>query len=409
VTTVAEQPVEAIDLGEMSLWINGPPHEIFDRMREQAPVHWSPMASWDDEAGFWSITRAEDIHAVSRDWESFSSERGGILIVDNSTPVEMQNAMFIGMDPPRHDKIKALFQRGFTPKRIAEHEQEIRAIAVRNSDRLEGSNDIDLIEAYAQPVVARVIGGFLGTPESDDARWADLALRGLAVGDDALQPGGNNEVIEEVLTTAMAIAADRRENPTDDLTSILVHSDVEGERLSDFEVASGFALLVAAGMDSTKATYSNGMLALLEHPDQRQKLIDDPALIKGAVEEFLRLYPAFAHFRRTATREVELHGKTIKEGDKVILWYPASNRDTTLFECPHMLDVERSPEHQAFGAGGRHFCLGAALARLELKIMFEETLRSFPQMELLERPEAVCSLFANQPREIRVNPGPRAA
>lgn len=409
--TIAERPIDTVDLGDMELWKHGPPHALFDRMREEAPVHWSPMATWEGEPGFWSITRWEDIHAVSRDWETFSSEKGGILAVTHNIPVELQNAMFIGQDPPRHDRIKALFQRGFTPKRIAEHEDEIRAITTRVLDRLADRDEIDLVVDLAQPIVGRVAGSFLGYPEEDDAMWAEIANRGLGFGDDELQPEGNDtvqQVIVEILQGAMALAAERRERPTDDLTSVLVHAEIDGERLEDHEIAMGFGLLVAAGNDSTKATFLNGMWALLREPEERRKLVEDPSLIPGAVEEFLRLFPAFAHFRRTATRDVELHGRTIREGDKVVMWYPSSNRDASRFACPHQLDVERNPEHQAFGAGGRHFCLGTALARLELKIMFEETLKRFPEMELAGEVDVVRSMFMNQPRRVPVRLRPAA-
>lgn len=400
-----QQSLDTLDLGDVELWRDGPPHEIFDRLRREAPVHWSPMATWPEEAGFWSVTTAELIHEVSRDWQTFSSEKGGILAVDHATPVEVQNAMFIGMDPPRHDRIKALFQRGFTPKRIAEHERDIREIATRVLDRVAAQDEAELIKDVAQPVVGRVIGSFLGTPEEDDVAWAELANQGLGFGDDELQPEGNataQKVIAEVFERVMKIAAERREHPTDDLTSLLVHSEVDGEKLEDHEIAFGFGLLVAAGNDSTKATYSNGMLALLRNPQEMRKLVDDPAKIPAAVEEFLRMFPAFAHFRRTATRDVELGGQLIREGDKVILWYPSGNRDETVYQCPHQLDVERNPEHQAFGAGGRHFCLGTALARLELKILFEETLKRFPDMTLTSQPEMVRSIFLNQPRTVPV-------
>ena len=407
-TTDSQCPIDQIDLGDLSLWAEGPPHAIFDRLRSEAPVHWSAMAGWEGESGFWSITRAEDVHAVSRDWETFSSERGGILAADHSVPIEFQNAMFIGMDPPRHDRIKALFQRGFTPKRIALHEDEIRSIVMGVLDRLEGRTEFDIVTEVAQPIVGRVIGSFLGTPEEDDVVWADFANRGLAMGDDELQPDGSGtvlELIEQGIVRVLAMAAERRETPTDDLTSVLVHADVGGERLEDYEIASGFALLVAAGNDSTKTTFSSGMLSLLRHPEQMQQLLDDPALIEGAIEEFLRMHPAFSHFRRTATRDVELHGQMIREGDKVILWYASSNRDESAYGCPHAMDVRRNPEHQAFGAGGRHFCLGAALSRLELKVMFEETLRRFPSLELIEEPDMVRSLFISQPRNVRVRVG----
>jgi len=400
----SDTPVDQIDLGDMSLWVDGPPHDLFERIRNEDPVHWSPMATWDNEPGFWSITLAEDIHAISRDWETFSSEKGGIVAADHSIPLEFQNAMFIGMDPPRHDRIKHLFQRGFTPKRIAEHEATIQEITERYMDLLAGRTEFDLVEDIAQPVVGRVIGSFLGAPEEDDPMWADFANRGLALGDDELQPEGQGTVLELIqrgVTRVIEMAAERRENPTDDLTSLLVHSEVDGEHLEDYEIASGFALLVSAGNDSTKATYSSGMLALLRNPDQMQKLIDDPSKIEPAIEEFLRMFPAFAHFRRTATKDIEFRGKLIKEGDKVLLWYPSSNRDETVHKCPHQLDVERAGEHQAFGAGGRHFCLGTALARLELKILFTETLKRWPDMELVES-EAVRSIFANQQRFVKV-------
>jgi cholest-4-en-3-one 26-monooxygenase len=177
---------------------------------------------------------------------------------------------------------------------------------------------------------------------------------------------------------------------------------VDGERLEDHEIAMGFGLLVAAGNDSTKATFTNGMLALLRDPGQLRTLVDDPSKVPAAVEEFLRMYPAFAHFRRTATRDTELAGITIREGDKVVMWYPSSNRDEAVYACPHQLDVERNAEHQAFGAGGRHFCLGTALARLELRILFEEVLRRWPGMTLAREPEMVSSIFINQPRTVPV-------
>jgi cytochrome P450 len=208
--------------------------------------------------------------------------------------------------------------------------------------------------------------------------------------------------VPELFERVNRLIAERRENPTDDLTSVLVHAEVDGESLEEHEIVMGFFLLVAAGNDSTRATYASGMRALMENPDERQKLLDDPSLIPSAVEESLRMFPAFAHFRRTATEDVELNGQTIKEGDKVVMWYVSSNRDETRYEDPDRFDVERNPEHQAFGAGGRHFCLGTALARLELRILFEETLARFPQMELAGRPEQTESPFVNQLKSLPV-------
>ena len=184
--------------------------------------------------------------------------------------------------------------------------------------------------------------------------------------------------VPEIFERCGRLIAERRERPTDDLTSVLVHAEVDGQRLEEHELVMGFFLLVAAGNDSTKATYCSGMRALMENPDQRALLIDDPSLIPGAVEESLRMFPAFAHFRRTATRDTELNGQRIREGEKVVMWYVSSNRDESRYDDPDRFDVTRNAEHQAFGAGGRHFCLGTALARLELRVLLEETLAALP-------------------------------
>ncbi|MCU0314901.1 MAG: cytochrome P450, partial [Solirubrobacteraceae bacterium] len=258
-TSATEIPVEQIDLGDMTLWEDGFPHEVFSRIRREDPVHWSPMATWEGEPGFWSITLADDIHEISRRWEDFSSQEGGIVVTDHGTPIELQTAMFIAMDPPRHDRIKALFQRGFTPKRIAEHEERIREIVATVLDRLEGRDEIDLVAEIATPVVSRVIGSFVGTPEEDDASWSEFALRAMAFGDDELQPGGIETVMQQVhkaFEEGGKLVAERRANPTDDLTSLLVTAEVDGEGLSDDEIIMGFALLQLAGNDSTKATFS---------------------------------------------------------------------------------------------------------------------------------------------------------
>ncbi|HEX2128333.1 MAG TPA: cytochrome P450, partial [Solirubrobacterales bacterium] len=174
------------------------------------------------------------------------------------------------------------------------------------------------------------------------------------------------------------------------------------------EIYMGLGLLGAAGNDSTRAVWTSGMLGLFENPDQMRLLLDDPARVTGAVEEFLRMYPAFAHFRRTATRDVQIRDQTIRKGDKVLLWYVSSNRDEDVYEDSQRLDVTRDPDHQAFGAGGRHFCLGAALARLEIKTLLSETLRRFPDMELAGEPKKARSMFVNQLKElpVRFTPGP---
>jgi cytochrome P450 len=401
-----ERDLDRLDVTDSEHWENGPPHEIFTELRTGCPVHWSEINEYPGEEGFWSVTKADDVRQVSLDWETYSSERGGVTGLTHAIPLELTRAMFIAQDPPKHDRLKMLFQRGFTPKRIAEHEDEIRAIAVRVLDNLDGRDECDLVTEVAQPVVSRVIGSFMGIPPEDDAIWARLMNTTLGAGDPDLNPEGVEAVmardVPEIFERCRRLIAERRERPTDDLTSVLVHAEVDGQRLEEHEIVMGFFLLVAAGNDSTKATYSSGMRALMEHPDQRRLLLDDPSLIPSAVEESLRMFPAFAHFRRTATRDVELGGRQIREGEKVVMWYVSSNRDETRYDNPDVFDVTRNPEHQAFGAGGRHFCLGTALARLELKVLFEETLARFPAMELAGEPLFAESPFVNQLKTLPV-------
>jgi cytochrome P450 len=410
----AGRDIENVELTDRELWLDGPPHELFKEMRSGCPIHWTEgFELFPEEAGFWSVTTADDIHTVSRDWRTYSSERGGVLVAAAGFPLELAQAMFIGMDPPKHDRLKALFQAGFTPKRIARHEDAIRAIVIKVLDRLEGPparQTCDLVSDVAQPAVARVIGSFMGIPEEDDAIWANLMNSTLGAGDPDLNPHGFEGAVDrdipEIFERCRLLIAERQENPTDDLTSVLVHAEVDGQKLEEHEIVMGFFLLMAAGNDSTKATYCSGMRALMENPDQLQLLLDDPALIPGAVEESLRMFPAFAHFRRTATCDTELHGQQIKEGEKVVMWYVSSNRDETCHEDPDRFDVRRTTEHQAFGAGGRHTCLGLALARLELKIMLEETLARYPTIQLAGPPAAVESLFINQLKTLPVRLSP---
>src|SRR5689334_5943386 len=392
---------------EREVWSEGVPHPLFAEMRSRCPVHWTDKTTeFPDEQGFWSVTTADDIHTVSRDWQTYSSERNGITALSAAFPIELMRAMFIGMDPPKHDRLKALFQAGFTPKRTAAHEDAIRAIVVNVLDRLEGRETCELVNDVAQPAVSRVIGSFMGIPPEDDEVWANLMNSTLGAADPDLNPGGFDGAVHkdvpEIFERCRKLIAERREHPTDDLTSVLVHAEVEGEKLEEHEIVMGFFLLMAAGNDSTKATYCSGMRALMEDPEQKQLLLDDPSLVGDAVEESLRMFPAFAHFRRTATTDTELHGQKIKEGEKVVMWYVSSNRDESRYEDGDRFDLRRKAEHQAFGAGGRHFCLGTALARLELRVMFEETLRRYPGIRLDGDPVPAQAMFVNQLKTLPV-------
>ncbi len=398
--------IRNVEVTDEELWHDGPPHETFKRLRSECPVHWTEtIPEFPEEAGFWSVTTADDVHTVSRDFRTYSSELGGITAA-GVIPLELTRAMFIGMDPPKHDRVKALFQAGFTPKRISDHEEQIREITLEVLDRLDGRERCDLVNDVAQPVVARVIGSFMGITPEEDAIWAELMNATLGGGDEDLNPDGIDAImgklVPEIFERCGKLIAERREHPTDDLTSVLVHSEVDGEKLEEHEIVMGFFLLMAAGNDSTKATYCSGMRAIMEDPEQRALLIEDSSLVPDAVEEALRMFPAFAHFRRTASCDTELHGQQIKEGEKVVMWYVSSNRDESRYEEPDRFDLRRKAEHQAFGAGGRHFCLGTALARLELRILIEETLKRYPQVAIDGAPGFVESPFINQLKTLPV-------
>jgi cytochrome P450 len=265
-----EQSLDTICIADPEHWKDGPPHELFKEMRAKCPVHWSPsMSEYPDEAGYWSLTRAEDIRKVSLDWQTFSSHLGGVIVSLLGYPLELQQQEFIAMDPPRHDRIKALFQTGFTPKRIGEQEPFVRQLVTSVLDKLDGRETADLVTDVAQPIVSRVIGKFVGIPMEEDAEWAALINADLGYEDPALrgQYESQEQILEELYTRVGALIEERAQEPKDDLLSILVHAEIDGERLSEEEIMNGFALLMEAGNDSTKATYCSGMRALMEHPD----------------------------------------------------------------------------------------------------------------------------------------------
>lgn len=396
-----------VDLGDPSLWVDGPPYALLAELREHEPAHFSAFSRMPGEGGFWSLTRAEDVAAATRDFATFSSERRGIFLFDDiGVPLDVQRLQMISMDPPRHDRLKQLVGKAFTPKRIAEHEEHVRGIVTGVLDRFAPSQKVDLVQDIACPIPARVIGSLLGTPESDDERLLYWTMISTAFEDPQVQALGYDPVAEmtTLLTYINAVREERAANPADDLLSGLMAAEVDGDRLTDLEIAVFFILLLSAGNDSTRSVYSAMMLELMRQPEQLQLLLDDPSLIPAAVEEAVRCFPAFAFMGRAATRDVELHGRTIREGDRVLLWYLASNRDPRRFADPERFDITRAEldQHQGFGAGGRHFCLGAGLARMELRIWLEETLARFPTMHLDGEPERLQSLFLNQYRSIPV-------
>jgi cytochrome P450 len=297
--------------------------------------------------------------------------------------------------------------KAFTPERVAAHEEAIRRIIGEVLDSVADRDRFDLVADVARPVPARVIGSMLGTPPEDDERLVHWTNVFSAFEDPEIRAQWDDAgaIVLEIIAYLNDQMAQRKDAPRDDLITAVMNAEVDGEKLTELEMATFFALLMTAGNDSTRATYSATMLALMQNPDQLALLRENPELIEAAVEEGLRCFPAFAFMARAATKDFELHGKTIKENDRLLLWYIASNRDETAFDNPNKFDITReglADRHQAFGGRGRHFCLGANLARLELKLWIQETLRRFPDLELDGEPTRVRALFLNQYKSIPV-------
>ncbi|ORA82414.1 cytochrome P450 [Mycobacterium malmoense] len=407
-TALHQQDLDTLDLADPAVWDDGPPYDLFARMQREAPVHFSPQRNLPGEGGFWSITRFDDVRAVSRDHRTFSSERRGIFHMDDiGVPLDLQRLQLISMDPPRHDRLKALVIKEFTPEKVAEHEEHVARIIGGVLDGVAERERFDLVADVARPIPARVIGSLLGTPPEDDATLVHWTNVFTAFEDPAIRGQWQDAmaVVNEIVEYVNTRLAQRTDTASGKLVTAMLNAEVDGEKLNELEIATFFVLLMSAGNDSTRATYSATMLELLRNPELLAQVRRQPELVDAVVEEGLRCYPAFAFMARAATQDTELHGKTIKENDRLLLWYIASNRDETVFPEPHKFDITRpglADRHQAFGGRGRHFCLGANLARMELKLWIQQTLERFPDLELDGEPTRVRALFLNQYNSIPV-------
>jgi cholest-4-en-3-one 26-monooxygenase len=352
------------------------PHPHLRWMRENAPVYRDP------ESGVWGVSLYEDIQLVSRSPELFCSGKSSRPEPDSWIP------SMINLDDPDHRRRRNLVNRGFTRQRVEAHEPKIRRICAELIASVAGKGRCDLVSEVAAPLPMIMIGDMLGVePEDRDRllRWSDELLgggraRGLSREDQrALQTGIAIEYAEYV----RRVIADRSVRPRNDLLSVLVHAEIDGDRLSEDEIIQESLLILVGGDETTRHVITGGTLALITHPDERSKLQRDPSAIPAAVEELLRWVTPIQNMNRTAARDTELRGQKIHEGDRLLLLYPSGNRDERVFPEPFRFDVTRSPNpHLAFGGFGSHFCLGASLARLELRVMFEELLRRLPDLEL---------------------------
>jgi cytochrome P450 len=392
-----------VDLLGFESYRDGPPHAMLALLRREDPVHWHPEP--DGGRGFWAVTKHADVVYVSRTPKLFSSAQTTNIFEPPPDRLAILQGVIINMDPPRHVTVRNMVNKGFTPRRIAMLEPFVRRVARGIVEDVARRGSCDFVEDVAALLPMTMICELFGIPESERRYAYGLANR-MTSGDDPEQQaaqGDAEEAFAETFVYATQLAALKRRCPAEDLATVLVQSELDGKPLDDMAFGTFVLALIVAGNETTRTVTTNGMLRLIQHPDQRRMLVENPALIANAVEEMLRYDPAVHHFRRTATEDTELRGARIKQGDKVVMWYASANRDDEVFAAPDEFDIRRANarDHVTFGIG-QHFCLGATLARLQLNVIFEECLRVIPDLELDTEPKRLCSNFINGVKEMRV-------
>jgi cholest-4-en-3-one 26-monooxygenase len=400
--------VTDVDLANLDTFVEGVPHDMFDTLRRDAPLYFHPEANG---SGFWCVVRYHDLEQISRDARVFSSEGGITLYESAETQLEQQRMMMLMMDPPRHTKLRLLVNKGFTPRMIEQLHDRIRQAAVDIIDTIAERGECDFVVDVAAELPLQVIAEMMGVPQGDRHKVFEWSNRLIGSEDPeyAVSAEDATGAAMELFRYANDLAAEKRAHPGDDIVSTLLAAEVDGERLTDLEFDLFFELLAVAGNETTRNLISHGMLALAENPDQRDLLLGDPSLLPGAVDEMLRYASPVMYMRRTARADLELHGEHIKAGDKVALWYIAANHDPEVFDDPHRFDIRRSPnDYLAFGGGGPHFCLGSHLAKLEIRVMFEELLTRLPHVELNGPVQRLRSNFINGIKHMPVRFTPRA-
>ena len=371
-------------------------------MRDEKPVCWTPEK---DDSGFWSITRYQDVVEANHRWDEFSSKNGIRLEEMDHDEIEARRTM-MELDPPQHTRLRRLVNRGFTRQTVETFEEPIRNLAIEIIERALSKNEFDFVDDVARILPMRMLGRLLGVPDEDGELLVDLGDQLLSNSD----PEYTDHVVDkvdteefrlipfrspaglEVFKYAQNAASERRNSQHQDLITRLLEPTNDGQPLTDLEFNNFFTLLVAAGNDTTRYSLTEGLRALVEHPDEMQKLRDDPKLIESAVEEILRWTTVTTHFRRTAASDLELSGQEIREGQKVVLWWISANYDERKFEDPYKFDICRHPnDHVTFGRNGPHLCLGAWLARMELRVTIQELLKRTSKIEITKTSEKLRS------------------
>jgi cytochrome P450 len=392
-TTLA---LEEINLASFDFWLRDDVDGALAKLRRERPVAWHQHP--DSGKGFWSLTRYDDVAAVTRDWQTFSSAFG-IQVLTDPEDLQQLSAIrsMISTDPPKHTKLRAVVNRGFTPKVVARAEESVRRRAREIVDSIATKGEIEFVSEVAAVLPVAIICDMMGVPEPDRPRLLDLTNRLLAGGD--AEYGGTKESLqqagEELRDYGLWLGRRRLEQPENDLTSTLVHAEVDGEAMPPQDLGPFVLLLIAAGNETTRTAISHGLWALTQFPDQKQRwLVDLDGCATTAAEEIVRWASPVLHMRRTLTRDTTFAGVDMRKGEKVAMWYISANRDEAHFPDPYRFDVTREPNEQgAFGTGGPHFCLGAHLARREVIVMFTELLSRLPDIEATAKPEKLRSNF----------------
>ena len=408
----------AINLSNLDLFESGAPWPIFTELRETVPLHWSDEES--PNHGFWSVTRYHDIVRVLRDPETFTSERFTNLEEVDAEQEEARRSL-LETDGSRHRALRRLLQGQFTPAAVAHYETFLRGLTATTLDNAFAKEEFDFVHEVASDFPINVLAKLLDVPVEDNKKLIDWGNRMIGFDDpehaDVLISNPESEKYRlvpfrspaalELFAYGDALAKERRGKNGTDLVSVLVNGDMsDGLALSERDFHTNFLLLVVAGNETTRHTISHTMINLIKHPEQLRMLQENPELIHWAVEEFLRFASPVYHFRRTVTKDVELHGQTIKSGEKIVTWFASGNRDSQIFENADKFDVTRNPnEHMTFGRGGPHMCLGNALARIELRVMFEDLISRIDSMELTGSVDYLRSNFVHGIKRmpVRVN------
>ena len=403
-----------LDLLDLDMFQRGEQNEVFRRLRREAPVSWQdhPVGR-----GFWSVVTHADVVTVNRDAALFSSEVGSISLLDpderaNAVGMDTRGAMMIATDPPRHTRYRRLVNSGFTPRTMKALERSLAERTTVIIDQVIEKGSCDFVTDVAAELPLQAIADIMGVPQQDRGRLFDWSNRMVGLDDPEYASDDGTEASAELYAYVNDLARRRRADPRDDIVTVLVNAEIDGDSLSEREFDMFMLLLTLAGNETTRNSTSWGMWALIDNPDQYRALRADPGLIDRAVEEILRWASPVLHFRRTATADTELHGQPIARGDKVVMWHISDNRDEDVFSDPFRFDITRSPNnHVAFGGGGPHHCLGAYLARMQLRLMFAEIVARIPDMRLTAEPELLRSNVLRGVKHMAVEftPGPRAS